>query len=65
MKKEHDLIQFFSYSHLPEHMQATSKMFNDVAIRIDDEIADNCEKTTALRKLLEAKDCAVRAKIFK
>ncbi|MBE9542528.1 MAG: hypothetical protein IMF01_09435 [Proteobacteria bacterium] len=61
----HNLLQFFSYSHLPEKMQAISKMFYDTAIKIDRNINNGPEKTTALRKLLEAKDCAVRATIWK
>jgi hypothetical protein len=36
-----------------------------VADNIDQMLPDNPEKTTALRKLLEAKDCAVRARLFK
>lgn len=64
MNSEHYLLQFFSYQHLPEKMQATSKWFHDVAHQVNS-LPDNAEKTTALRKLLEAKDCAVRALIFK
>lgn len=61
----HYLLQFFKYKHLPEHMQPTSERFWVVANCIDQELPNNPEKTTALRKLLEAKDCAVRAVIFK
>lgn len=32
-------------------------------MKMDSQLADSAEKTTTLRKLLEAKDCAVRAKI--
>lgn len=59
------LLQFFAYSHLPEHLQAASKPFGELAVHIDANLPDNPEKTTALRKLLEAKDCAVRALLFK
>lgn len=63
-KKPHYLMQFFEYSHLPEHLQGKSKLFHGVALVID-EMPDNPEKSTALRKLLEAKDCAVRSVLMK
>lgn len=59
------MLQFFSYAHLPDHLRITSQMFHEVAVRIVDELPSNPERTTALRKLLEAKDCAVRAVIYK
>jgi hypothetical protein len=54
------LLVFFSYEHLPPKLQDISQPFCELA----DHIANgpqNAETTTALRKLLEAKDCAVRA----
>lgn len=65
MPAPHELLQFFAYQHLPSHLQAVSKPFHALATIIDETIPYNCEKTTALRKLLEAKDCAVRAVLFK
>lgn len=59
------LKQFFAYEHLPEHLQAHSKPFCDLADHIIETLPKNQERTTALRKLLEAKDCAVRAQLFK
>lgn len=59
------LLQFFKYDHLPEHLQKISKPFGDLAEKIVAELPQNPERTVALRKLLEAKDCAVRANIFK
>lgn len=59
------LMQFFEYKHLPEHLQVVSAGFYDIAHKVETTLPDNAEKTTALRKLLEAKDCAVRAAIFK
>ena len=61
--KTHYLMQFFEYKHLPEHLQEVSKPFGELAAVVDS-LPDNPEKTTALRKLLEAKDCAVRSTIF-
>ena len=54
------ILQFFAYAHLPEHLQAVSRPFGLMAARIM-RLPRNPERTTALRKLLEAKDCAVRA----
>jgi hypothetical protein len=61
----HPLLQFFQYNHLPENLRPTSKLFHDLAHSLDEFLPTNSEKTTALRKLLEAKDCAVRALIYK
>lgn len=60
-----DMMQFFSYSHLPPSLQAVSKPYCDLAIQQNETLPENPEKTTALRKLLEAKDCAVRAHLYK
>lgn len=58
-------MQFFKYDHLPEDKQAASKPFAELAKHLDDTLPNNPEKTTALRKLLESKDCAVRSTFFK
>lgn len=59
------LMQFFAFAHLPEHLREVSKPFGELAKQLDERLPDNPEKSTALRKLLEAKDCAVRAVLFK
>lgn len=59
------LLQFFEYSHLPEHLQAVSKPFGELAKHLDETLPSNAETTVALRKLLESKDCAVRALLEK
>lgn len=59
------LLQFFAFEHLPEHLQGTSREFHRLAHVMVDWLPRNPERTTALRKLLEAKDCAVRAVIAK
>jgi len=59
------LLQFFAYAHLPEHLQAVSKPFGILAEQIVATLPSNPERTVALRKLLESKDCAVRALLFK
>ena len=58
------ILQFFSYEHLPEKLKAVSKPFCDLADVIVDTLPRNPERTVALRKLLEAKDAAVRASIM-
>jgi hypothetical protein len=58
------MLQFFSYGHLPEHLQGTSKPFCDLAHQIVDTLPRNPERAVALRKLMEAKDCAVRATLW-
>jgi hypothetical protein len=57
--------QFFAYEHLPAHLQEVSKPFAELANLIVDTLPRNPERTVALRKLLEAKDAAVRAKLAK
>ena len=59
------ILQFFSYEHLPEALQNISKPFCALAKTITITLPRNPERTVALRKLLEAKDAAVRAFIFK
>lgn len=65
MEPQDHIIQFFAYEHLPPHLQAVSKPFGDLANGIVETLPRNAERTVALRKLLEAKDAAVRAKLAK
>lgn len=57
------ILHFFHYSHLPEKLQSTSKQFFGLAKSIVETLPRNTERTVALRKLLEAKDAAVRANL--
>jgi hypothetical protein len=59
------LLQFFAYAHLPPELQDASKPFCDLAYWINERYAPNPERTVALRKLLEAKDAAVRTVLYK
>jgi hypothetical protein len=59
------MLQFFAYDHLMGELQEHSKPFGDLARRLVETLSCNPERTAALRKLLEAKDCAVRAFIYK
>lgn len=56
-------MKFFDYEHLPEHLQEVSKPIGELARKMDDELSENAEKSAGMRKLLEAKDCFVRAKL--
>ena len=55
------IMKYFEYAHLPEKLQAVSKPIGDVAKHMDETLPDGAEKSAGLRKLLEAKDCLVRA----
>lgn len=54
-------LEYFTYAHLPANLQTASKPFCELALTIADGPTVGPETTTALRKLLEAKDCYVRA----
>jgi hypothetical protein len=58
------ILQFFQYDHLPANLAAVSQPFAKLAQEIVDTLPRNPERTVALRKLLEAKDAAVRASIM-
>jgi len=60
---EERMIKWFAYQHLPEKLQNVSKPFHDLAKVICESIEPGPERTVALRKLLEAKDAAVRAMV--
>lgn len=64
MNNPEAILQFFEYSHLPEALAKVSAPFRQIADLIM-LLPRNAERTMALRKLLEAKDCAVRAALFK
>jgi len=59
------LLQFFVWEHLKPELQEVSKPFGMLALKIVETLPRNPERTVALRKLLEAKDCAVRALLWK
>lgn len=54
------LIKYFNYTHLPENLRAVSKPSHDLAYELLERVPAGPERTVALRKLLESKDCAVR-----
>jgi len=58
---EERMLKWFDYTHLPEHLQGVSEGFCDLASDMCTMIERGPERTVAFRKLLEAKDAAVRA----
>jgi hypothetical protein len=54
------LLPFFGYDHLPPHLQEVSRPFGELAVSIA-ATYEGPEAAAGLRKLLEAKDCIVRA----
>ncbi len=55
------MLQWFEYKHLPVKLRVVSEWFHGLAHHLVGEIPRSPERTTALRKLLESKDAAVRA----
>lgn len=64
-KEATKLKQFFAYAHLPPHLQEVSKPFGELAEKMMEILPANIELVAAIRKLLEGKDAAVRALVFK
>lgn len=57
---EERMLKYFQYSHLPGLLQEVSIPFYNLAHHIVATQMMTAERTVCLRKLLEAKDCAVR-----
>jgi len=57
----YEILKYFHFAHLPPHLQEISKPFYELAKVVAEREPDKGETKWALRKLLEAKDCAVRA----
>jgi len=55
------IMKYFEYAHLPERLQVVSRPFGELATQMNRLLPDGPEKSAGLRKLLEAKDCMVRA----
>lgn len=57
------ILRYFECDHLPEPLREVSRQFHQLAYEMADLLPYNPETSTCLRKLLEAKDCAVRASL--
>ncbi len=55
------IAKHFAYAHLAQDLQAVSRPCHDLAEAMLAALSDGPELTAGLRKLLEAKDCFVRA----
>lgn len=55
------IARYFDFEHLPPPLKAISQPCHDLAEAMISALPDGPELTTGLRKLLEAKDCFVRA----
>lgn len=55
------LLRFFKYAHLPPQLAEVSKPFASLAHQLVRTLPKGAERTAAVRRLLESKDCAVRA----
>jgi hypothetical protein len=55
------IMRYFACSHLPPKLRAVSQPFADLAIALCASTPPGAEQSAGLRKLLEAKDCFVRA----
>lgn len=56
------IMRFFAWEHLSsEPLKSVSHKLASVAYELDHSLPDSAEKSAGLRKLLEAKDCFVRA----
>ena len=64
-KEANGILKHFNYSHLPESLQEISKPICELAKEMNNKLPDCAEKQAGLRKLLEAKDCFVRANLEK
>ena len=60
---EERMMKWFAFEHLPEHLRVVSAKFYELACSMCALVDSGPERTVALRKLLEAKDAAVRAKL--
>lgn len=55
------IMRYFEYAHLPYPLNEISHDVYRLAVEMDSSLKDGPEKSAGLRKLLEAKDCFVRA----
>ncbi len=59
-----EIMQYFAYDHLPENLQKISKPICELAEKMNEDLVGCAETSAGLRKLLEAKDCFVRASLL-
>jgi len=57
------ILPYFAFRHLRPELMPYSSYFHEVALYLVERLPESPELTMALRKLLEARDCAVRAAV--
>lgn len=62
---ESPILKYFVSDHLPSHLRGVSSDVEALAEAMDEYLPNCAEKSAGLRKLLEAKDCFVRAALEK
>jgi hypothetical protein len=55
------ILKFFKSDHLPQHLKVIAAEVEDLAMYMDEVLPECAETSAGMRKLLEAKDCFVRA----
>jgi hypothetical protein len=60
---KYPILKYFEYRHLPQHLQLVSAQVCNIAETLAQELPYDPETSAGLRKLLEAKDCFVRAEL--
>lgn len=63
LRIRYPILRYFEFHHLAENLQRISMEFREMAYDVARNLPYSAETSTALRKLLESKDCAVRAGI--
>ena len=62
---DESILQFFATEHLRDDLKVVSQPFGELAHMLVLSLPRNPERTVSLRKLLEAKDAAVRAAVHR
>lgn len=65
MNEDYPILQFFAYDHLPNSVKHVSQQCSLLASYMVGALPVGPEVSAGLRKLLEAKDCFVRAALAK
>ncbi len=58
-----EILEYFKYVHLPKKLQEISKPLCELAYDFYEKLPDSEQKRIGFQKLLEAKDCFVRAQL--
>jgi len=61
--QDNPILQFFTYAHLPIDLRTVSAQICELAYDMNELLPESAEKSAGMRKLLEAKDCFVRANL--